>query len=441
VYTVKARSWYAGTPSTGFGTHRPVGLAAIGWVVIHFSDSEVAFRSAGIALAIGAVTIMWFAGRSMLSPTAAWIGTGVFAASTTYLRRATEFLNDLTAAGLLLATMFVIWYHFERRPGGWWLVLAAPLAAAAYYVRYGSALGSVLIAVVAAAVWIRELRRSWRQIAATSAAVVVLLVPHFLYAFGETESLFGVLRSASTSLPSGGGGLGDYLGWFPGHLAGTLGAAVMIAGAAYTIVLAILAIRERRWTSKTRTAVFLSATALSFTIALGAFTHGEPRFIFIALMAALLVGGQAIAVPMGHLRSSPHRIVAVALAVIISHAFVTRTDDMQTVMDSITERRGVVVDTGEAVRRHAGPDTCSIRSSYVPQLTWYSTCATFSFTDGFRATDDASYLVLFEHGKRQPDGAVLEAEISRTSGVPIAEIRDPYDWIGDATVYRYEPDR
>lgn len=182
----------------------------------------------------------------MLGPAAAWIGSGVFVASTAYLRRATEFLNDLAAAALLLA-------------------------AAAYYVRYESAAGLVIIALVAGAVWFKELSGSSRQIAGTGAATIVLLIPHFLFSTAKTGSVLGVFEAARTTA-SGEGGLRDYLSRLPGRLAGSIGAVVMFAGAVYSVALVVRAIQERRWPPATRTAVFLSSTAVVIIV-----THSNLR--------------------------------------------------------------------------------------------------------------------------------------------------------------------
>ncbi len=440
IYALKARSWYAGTPSTGFGIYRPPGMAVIGWVVVHFSESEVAFRGAALALSVGAVAVMWTAGRTMLSPAAAWIGAGVFVASASYLRRATEFLNDLTAAGLLLATMLVIWYHFERRPGGWWIVAAAPLGAGAYYVRYGSAPGLVIIAIVAAAVWFKQLGPSWKQIVATTGVMVALLVPHFLYAMQETGSPLGVFSSARTSVGGGGGGLADYVGWFPQRLAGSIGGALMVAGLVYTGYLVVRAIRDRQWSQRVRTAVFLVGTAVPFTIFLGAFTHGEPRFVFMPIMALLLLGGQAVVALLLHLSTAPRRLAGLVLGLVIFGAFVPGVGRMHNTTDAITSQFDVVVEAADAIRSDVGSGDCSIRSSYVPQLTWYSACATFTFTDAFPTDQDPAYMVLFTHGKRQPEGAALEAELAQTPGTPFAMIIDPKDRVGDAFIYEYRVD-
>ena len=143
--------------------------------------------------------------------------------------------------------------------------------------------------------------------------------------------------------------------------------------------------------------MFLTTTALLSTIALGSFTHGEPRFIFMPLMAMLLVGGQALAVLLSRLRASPRRIVMVGLTVVIAFAFTSGVARMHNALASTSAARDVIVGAADAVRSDAGQVACSIRSSYVPQLTWYAACSTFTFTDGAPSADDPSYLVLFLH--------------------------------------------
>ena len=156
----------------------------------------------------------------MLSPVAALLGPAAFVVSESFLRRATEFLNDLTSAGLLLVVMFFVWFHFERYPNRWWLLAVAPAASAAYYLRYGTTLGLVVIAVVAGAIWFRRLAESRRQLMATAALLVALFIPHFWYSQRLTGSFLGVFRAARTAVGGGGGGLADYAEWFPEHLAG-----------------------------------------------------------------------------------------------------------------------------------------------------------------------------------------------------------------------------
>lgn len=44
---------------------------------------------------------------------------------------------------------------------------------------------------------------------------------------------------------------------------------------------------DPRYGSAARTAVFLTVTAVAMTLLLGRFTHGEPRFLFMPMMALL----------------------------------------------------------------------------------------------------------------------------------------------------------
>jgi hypothetical protein len=435
VYAVKARSWLVATPATGFRIYRPLGMPVVGWLVLHVSESEVALRIAATAIAVGAIITMWAIGRAMLGPVAAVVGTATFFVSESYLRRATEFLNDLASAGLLLVTIYFIWLHFERHPDRWWLLAAAPAAAAAYYVRYGSLFGLAVIAVVGGAIWFRRLAASWRQIAATVGLLIALLIPHFWYSQWLTGSVLGVFRAAQAHAAGAGGfGLDDYLRFFPERLAGTFGAVVMVTGFVFTIMLAIAARTDPRHRSAARTAAFLTITAVATTVLLGLFTHGEPRFIFLPLMALLLVGGQAVAAGLSRMSDVTRRIALAGLIVVVGYALVTGAGEMHNRLGRISASRSVIAHTGELVRADAGTDSCTVQSAYVPQVTWYSRCATYLFDDQGPPSDHA-YLVLFTDSDRQPTTAQLEALLVDTNDEPIQVVPDAGGVYGDGYVY------
>jgi MFS family permease len=435
VYAVKARSWLVATPATGFSVYRPVGMPVVGWLVLHVSETEVALRIAATAIAVGAIITMWAIGRAMLGPVAAVVGTAIFIASESYLRRATEFLNDLASAGLLLVTIFFIWLHFERHPDRWWLLAAAPAAAAAYYMRYGSLFGLIVVAVVGGAIWFRSLAASWRQIAATVGLLIAMLIPHFWYSQQLTGSALGVFWAARAHAAGVGGfGLDDYLRFFPERLTGTVGAVVMVSGVVYTIMLVIAARKDHRHRFAARTASFLTVTAVAMTILLGLFTHGEPRFIFLPLMALLLVGGQAVAVALSRISDVARRVAIAGLIVVLGYALVTGAGQMHNRMGAITARRSVVAETAELVHTDAGTDSCTVQSAYVPQVTWYSRCATYGFGyDG--PPGDHAYLVVFADSDRQPTTAQLEALLVDTNSEPIQVVPDAGGVYGDGYVY------
>jgi 4-amino-4-deoxy-L-arabinose transferase-like glycosyltransferase len=437
IYALKAREWISGTPSTGWAVYRPVGMSVLGWFVLQFSSSEVAFRFVAAGISLATIATMWVAGRVMYDRATATVGAAVFLSTGSFLRRATEFLNDVSSAGLLLAAMVVIWYHFERKPSGWWLVAVAPFGAAAYYMRYGSALALSIIALISIVIWHRELIASWKQITVTAAVLIGLLVPHFVWAIDLTGSPLGIFESASTSVGGGGGGLSDYLRWLPSHLAGPIGAALMGMAVLYLVAVLVYARRDSaRYGSEARTVAFSMATAVVVTIALGTFTHGEPRFVYLPLMLALLTGARAATLVWSELRSRPRLIITVIAAAVFAVGFTAGVGHMSRALKGITDSRDVLVGASDVVRTDAGSSPCEIRSSYVPQLTWYAVCSTYLFSRPIPESDPA-YLVLFENGKRQPVGADLESEISATDGEPPVFIDDEYDKIGDGLVFTY----
>jgi hypothetical protein len=440
VYALKARSWVSGTPTTGWGLHRPIGMPIIGWFVLQFSETETAFRSAGIAMAVATIGAMWTVGRTMFDRWPATIGVGVFISSASFLRRSTEFLNDIAAAGLLLVTMAVIWHHFERKPGGWTLLAAAPVTAVAYYLRYGSAVGFVIIAVVAAIIWRKALVTSWRSILATAGLLLSLLVPHFVYARSETGSALGVFQRAGSAVGGDTWGLSDYYDWLPSKLAGTTGAILIVAAAIYFVVVLTMATTGTRSSGEeARKVAFLVSTAVVLTLILGSRFHAEPRFVFLPLMATLLVGAQAVVRTSRVLGRIPLRVLGSAAIVGLVIAFVAGITPMSEHMDDLSVVKNVIVDTSDIIVVDAAGSDCVIRSSFTPQLTWYTGCATYRFVDPLPEIDPA-YLVVFENGKRQPTGSELEHEIAATDGL-IGLARDAVDWIGDGRVYRYAIDR
>ncbi len=437
IYALKARSWIEDTPTTGWAIYRPIGMSVIGWLVLQVSSTEAAFRSAAVVLSLATIASMWFAGRIMYDRLSATIGTAVFVGTESFLRRATEFLNDVGSAGLLLAAMLAVWYQFERKPNGWWIVTAAPLGALAYYLRYGSALGLAIIAVVAAAIWWRRLGDMTKQLIVTAITFVALLLPHFWFAIDETGSPIGVFQSARTSVGGGGGGLADYLRWLPSSLAGPLGTALLAIAVGYLVFVVAAARRDGHgFGAEVRTVAYLVITAIVLTFALGAFTHGEPRFVYLPLMLMMLTGARAGTVVWTGLRSRWRAVSAAVAAVVLAVGFAAAVRHVSPGLADLTDARGVLVEAATVARNDAGAGECTIRSTYIPQLTWYAACSTFGFTRPVPESRPA-YLAVFDNGKRQPTGQELLAEVEAADQPPIAVVPDPYDKIGDGAVYRY----
>jgi hypothetical protein len=199
-------------------------------------------------------------------------------------------------------------------------------------------------------------------------------------------------------------------------------------------MLVIAARKDHRYRLAAHTAAFLTFTAVAMTILLGLFTHGEPRFIFLPLMGLLLVGGQAVAAALSRMSDVTRRIAIAGLIVVVGYALVTGAGQMHNRLGRISASRSVIADTGELVRADAGTDSCTVQSAYIPQVTWYSRCATYLFDDQGPPGDHA-YLVLFTDSDRQPTTAQLEIILGDTNGEAIQVVPDAGGVYGDGYVY------
>jgi hypothetical protein len=81
---------------------------------------------------------------------------------------------------------------------------------------------------------------------------------------------------------------------------------------------------------------------------------------------------------------------------------------------------------GEEMRELSGDSGCSVMTSYLPQITYYSTCYTAPFRTQLEPEEaleflpgEERFLLLVEDGKRQPTGPDLEDLLALTDRNPI----------------------
>ena len=108
--------------------------------------------------------------------------------------------------------------------------------------------------------------------------------------------------------------------------------------------------------------------------------------------------------------------------------------------ETLGDQRAVLRDVGDTL---SSDGSCVIVTSYIPQLTWTSGCATVTFTAAFRDSfaptpGQPTYVVTFENGKRQPEQKEFDEFLDRFGVISIQPIESITDRIGDATVYRIE---
>jgi hypothetical protein len=380
----------------------------------------------------------------MFSPAAALLAVGIVGGAPSWLRRVPEFLNDIASTALLLTVMLLIWQHFERPSTSRWLiVLSAPFAAAAFYLRYGVVSSLVIVAIIAAVVWRRDLFSSWRQLTATAVALAILVSPHVMYALAETGSVTGILRSATDGAGREyfGEGLVTYVRWFPERLAGPILGVLMALAVVTTMVYVIRAAGGRVLSKAGRATVFLGSSAILMIIASGLFVHAEERYVFPSILLLALIGGHLVVETYRRTRGQIRPALLAVGVLVIGGVFAINAVDAHEKFDDLARRRAVIEAAGNALRVAAGPD-CQAISTYVPQITWYSGCGTVGFvrdpmTLAQGSPDASAFVVVFAHGKRQPTGDALDAYVAPASRV-VAQIADSEDRIGDVVIYELD---
>jgi hypothetical protein len=437
-YALAARSWLEGTPRTGFDPHRGPALPALAVVVMTLTRSELALRGLDLLFALGGLVAVWALGRAIFSPAAGLVAAGALASAHTVQRRSAEFLTDVPAAVLLTVVALLLWQELEgRRRPGWRLLLAAVLAAGAFYLRYGSALPITLLAVTVLLIWGRRLSTWWHWGLAGGLVLVALLIPHLVAATRMFGQPWGIL--AYTGRVAGrqylGQGLVDYVRWFPLQLAGPVAAAVMTAGLGWG---AWLWTRSGEGQAR-RALAFLLFPAIAQVVLLGIVAHAEPRFVFFAIMLAVTAGGGAIARFLGGLELRTGVTLLLLGGMLYLAAFAAGSEGVVAGQRARAEGLQVLVDAARVIQDHSD-SSCTVLTSYTPQITWYTGCSsrTFSSTPPEtvgRLTDGDAYLLLFERGKRQPEGAELRSYLERAEADPLAELPDE-GTLGRGVIYR-----
>ena len=438
-YALKARTWLQGTPDTGWQLHRAPLNSVLGVPVVAVTENEVPFRLIGAVLGLVALSGVGFVAKRLGGVWSAVIAIATVGASLSFLRRSSEYLTDVSAAGLLLLIVWLV-LTIVSEPTTWrrrvlWL---APLVLAAFYMRYQSALGVVAVAVGAVLVWPRVILLLRRELAIAVGLVAIGLVPHLVWATVVTGTPWGVvtLTQGAAGRAFVGEGVIDYLRFFPVDLAGPLGALVMVLGLVWLGTRIGRSVVGVGRDSETDLAWFVVVVAFVSVVPLGLVAHGEPRFVFFAVWLLIAVGSAFGVRLLGRL---PRRLalVTVAVAVILWLPLFTETVRLA---DRNAETRGktfaVVVDASNAVEIESGGD-CGVMTTYEPQVNWYSKC----WTERFYPNDEDlgvgrlegryRYAMIFENGKRQPQGEALDEylELGPSEIVPAEN-----DRIGDATV-------
>jgi hypothetical protein len=416
VYAQLTRHWIGDTPSSGWAIHRPPGLSILGIPAqLVGAGAEWTYRLVGVIFGIGLVVAAWRWARAAGGVRAGILAAAALVNAAPLQVESATFLNDVPAACLMLIMAALLWREVSRtEPLTSSFVLLAILGAAAFYLRYGAIVTIVGLAVAALVIAHGKLRSSWGVAAVTAALFGLLLVPHLVIATAVTGAPWGILASAQraagegTTLP-----ILEYAAWFPWRLVGPFGALVALGGIA-TAVLAWFPEREAGGSSR-RLARYVGIAVLVQAAVLGTVIHAEPRYA-LSTMSMLVVLG---AVQAGHAleidttRAGLRPVVAGLCVLALALGAALSVGEVIGRAGAWDWKRDVGREIGADVTA-AGSPACSVLTSDVPIMSWYSRCDAVSFLTGGEpetpsvASGTRQYAVVRTDGHNQPPVPVID---------------------------------
>ncbi|MGD2061406.1 MAG: hypothetical protein PVF87_11105 [Acidimicrobiia bacterium] len=421
-YALKAQHWLEGTPETGWSLHRGIAMSGYGYLVLGAGGAEGGLRLLGLGSLLGLAVAAWMLGSGIGGRMVGPLAAIAVVSSPALLRRSTEFLSDVPASALLVACMVVVWVEFaERDRPSYRLLWMLPFAWAAFYLRYQSALSFALIAVAVAVLFREKARAAWKPIVATGLVGLAGLVPHFVFATSETGSPLGILLYTAdvAGREFFGEGLRDYfllMGW---PLAAFIGP-IAVGFFLWWLVKARSIAAER--TSN----LFLMIPAAGQVVILGVVSHGEARFIFFPLTLTLIGGIIGLFYVSQTWNRTVSGAVRIGLAVLLAGSLALSAAYVRRAVESRIVGTEPIELAGEEMRELSGDSGCSVMTSYLPQITYYSTCYTAPFRTQLEPEEaleflpgEERFLLLVEDGKRQPTGPDLEDLLALTDRNPI----------------------
>ena len=335
--------------------YRPIGLLPLAKLGIALGGSDVAMRAASAVLSLTLIGAVAAIGRRLGPWTGAW-AAAIVAGTHSFVMRGSQLLNDIPSTVCLLFAATILVEELERGEGpSYRLAITAPLLAASAYLRYGSVLSIGILAITAAVLWWRSLIARPGPVLATIALFAILLVPFVTYSTYVTGSATGILTmSREMATKPFGQGLARFVASNPFVFYGALAPVVMLAGLAGLV---------RR---RTRRHVFLALVAIAQIGALGIFSDGSTRFVFLAMVFLIVLGIDAI--------TGVIRWPRIAGAVVVT-SWIGMIAAAVPVQRRVAARLRGMTDAAAAIRADAAGRPCVVIAPAITQLIWYSRCA------------------------------------------------------------------
>ncbi|HSO50618.1 MAG TPA: hypothetical protein VLS86_08720, partial [Acidimicrobiia bacterium] len=159
---------------------------------------------------------------------------------------------------------------------------------------------------------------------------------------------------------------------------------------------------------------------------LGLVSHGETRFLFFPLALVVVAGSLSVSDWVTGVGKPWSHVIAWVTSILVIGSLALSAPEARQSVENRSENNEAIEVAAHAVADMAGGQPCGVLTSYTPQMTFYSACASEIFEGelgpqeslaGLRG--DVRFMVLIEGGKRQPVGEDLRGFIDLTTGPPV----------------------
>jgi|GEM_PF-1666621 len=448
VYATKARAWLYGTPADQWGIYRPIGMSILGWIVLHFSDSERSLRLVGVLFGMLTPGVVFFLFRRMSN---LWIALGaaaVTATSSLFIVQAPLFLDDIPSSTMLFAALAVIYIYFQSSGKSNSIYLLPIFIASSFYLRYGTIPAFIAIAVFSYLILLPRFlsmeRPNFRKAGHAVLIITLLFLPHFIYSLIATHDLFGVLNSATDVAHRTyiGQGVVQYINWLPQQIGGWTLGITAILGTATTFAMLTAQRTREQYTGL----IWVGCIGILTFFLTGFFVHAEQRYVFFPMVLLSGVGVAGIY----YILADWSLPLAVASPIVIGLiGLYFGVSDYQNSNAYLLQKSGAISNAvlvealGQMQADSADANGCDIWTAINgPRVSWYSKCYVEkvkderTFISDFSAHPGAAHYSLVSTGLNDPQITPRNAALF---GVSLTEIYRYKDFsVGDLVVYRIE---
>ena len=366
-----------------------------------------------------------------------------------------RFHNDVTAAGLLLLLMWIVWDQLAtRRAPTPALILAAPVGAAAFYVRYGSLATLVGIGLAVLLLWGPRLVAHPRLVGLTALLGVLLLIPHAAMATGLTGSPFGVIVAArdaagdQVSVTAALETARQYAGPLLLYVLGGTPLILAVAGIAHAVTAGVSWATRGRDGDQFRRHLWLLVPAVVTGALIVLASHAEGRYVVVPILLLVISGAGALSVGISRIARARilgdrgpvfSRVCMVMItAVLACWAGIVGAYELRQAATGDPPRAWAAA--GQSIAAD-GPGSCRVVATLRPLIGWYSGCRIVHMNPRTLASLDddqhRTYVVFTRQDRKRVSDGVIGAYRELVGDDPPMPL--PAATSDGIEVYRLEP--